>query len=754
MSKLRNLGSAVKNLRIDGVKRAIAMIRDYGMTEFMHKVSNRIRHGVIGSAVNNNMYGVQLISESFAKPSLEYKNYTVENSISFFTLCNAPNLRQISVLTQNASGKGTLVLEISKKDGTVLLRAQTAAVAHNDYTTFEFLPLLDTFEVPLYFTLTGEDGCGVLVNRKRSRFGFSVDGGGSIGCRLYMQNNAEYLHWLKNNTPSEEEYITQRASRFEYAPKISIVVPLYNTPENFLKQMIDSVIAQTYGNWELCLADGSTDAENLGEIVSSFGDERIIYRKLEENKGISGNTNEAIAMATGDYVALLDHDDLLVPHALYSYVQLINKDSDYEFIYSDEDKITEDGELRFNPFFKPDFAPDTLRSFNYITHFSVFKKTLLDEIGGFESACNGAQDFDIILRATECAKKVGHISDILYHWRISEGSTALSSSAKNYTIEAGCLAVRRSLERRGIKNATVNSCQYPNYYITRYGIPEPMPLISIIIPNKDEKDTLLACISSILEKTTYQNYEIIIVENNSVLKETFQCYERLKTDPRIRVIEWNHPFNYSALNNYAVSQANGGLLLFLNNDITVITPDWLEQMAMHALRPEIGEVGAKLYYPDNTIQHGGIVLKLGPVANHPYKFMNRFDIGYFGLLIASHNVSAVTAACAMMRKEVFHEVGGFDENFTVAYNDVDLSLKIREKGYDIIWTPFAELYHHESKTRGLETTPEKVARLDKETELWLSKWDAKYPYDPFYNVNLTNERLDYSVNPNKIEHID
>ena len=751
MSRLRNLGSTIKHLKVDSFRRAAAMIRDYGMDEFMHKVRTRIKYGAGASAVNNNMYGEQLVCESFVKDPAAHKNYVCESSASFSLAYGGANLGRLDILTQNPNGNGILALEISDKNGTVLLRAENADVAQDDYTAFSFLPLLETFGMQLRFTFTGKNGCGALVNRKKSRRVFSVDGGGSVGCKLYLQNNAKYLHWIVNNTPSEEEYEAQRARVFDYAPKISIIVPLFNTPEKFLREMIESVRAQTYSNWELCLADGSTVSKDLGEIVSSFRDERIRYQKLEENKGISGNTNAAIGMATGEYAALLDHDDLLIPHALYSYIELINKDRDYEFIYSDEDKITEKGELRFNPFFKPDFAPDTLHSYNYITHFSVFKKTLLDEIGWFRSECDGAQDYDIIMRATEKAKKVGHIQDILYHWRISAGSTALSSAAKSYTVDAGRLAVQSSYDRGGIKNAHANSCQYPNYYITRYDIPEPNPLISIIIPNKDERDTLRACISSITEKTTYPNYEIIVVENNSTEQETFLYYEELKADPRMRIVEWNHPFNYSALNNYAASRAKGELLLFLNNDITVITPDWLEQMAMHALRPEIGEVGAKLYYPDNTIQHGGIMLKIGPVANHPYKFMSRFEIGYFGQLIAVHNVSAVTAACAMVRADVFLEVGGFDEEFTVAYNDVDLSLKIRDKGYDVLWTPFAELYHHESKTRGLETTPEKAARLDQEAELWLSKWYKKYPYDPYYNINLTNERLDYSVNPNKID---
>ncbi len=749
MSKVRNLASTIKHLKGESFKRAAVMIRDYGWGEFFHKLGTRIKYGPGTAVVNNNMYGGELAGESFVKNPSEHKGYQAEERVSFTFTPSVPNIGRIELLTQNRAGGGALEITVSKGDA-VLLHAEVGGVAHDDYTAIDFLPICGVMGAALTVSLTCKNGCGVYVNRNKRRHGFSVDGGGSVGCRIYTVHNAEYLHWIANNTPTEKELNYQRARVFNYMPKISIVVPLYNTPEKFLRQMIESVQAQTYSNWDLCLADGSTSSKNLGEIAHSYEDARILYRKLEENKGISGNSNEAIRMATGDYVALLDHDDLLMPHALYSYVELVNIDRDYEFMYSDEDKITEDGKYRFNPFFKPDFAPDTLHTFNYITHFSVFKKTLLDKIGGFEDRFNGAQDFDIILRATEKAKKIGHISDILYHWRISEGSTALASSAKSYTVEAGRSAVEAAYQRLGIKNAHVSSCQYPNYYITRYDLPDPKPLISIIIPNKDEKRTLENCITSITEKSTYPNYEIIIAENNSTEKEIFDYYAQLEQDSRIRIVRWDHPFNYSALNNYAASQAKGDLLLFLNNDISVISPDWLEQMAMHAMRPEIGQVGAKLYYPDNTIQHSGIVLKIGPVANHPHKFLSRFDIGYFGLLVAPHNVSSVTAACAMMRASVFREVGGFDETFTVAYNDVDLSLKVREKGYYILWTPFAELYHDESKTRGLETTPEKMERLDHETALWLSKWDKKYPYDPYYNINLTNEKLDYSVSPNKI----
>lgn len=752
MSKLANLRKVTKKLKGQKLKRMTAIIRDYGLSEFLRKVKQKMQ---FGDEITDIYQHVGLITnESFIKDAQNPAGYHPEKSVSFMTRPLSHNIGRVDILTQNPDGNGTLTMTIKNAKGEILREMTAADVKHNGYTVFTFLPILKAIQVPHYFTFTSDrEGCGVLVNRKKKRHGFSVEGGGCVACKIYMQKDAQYLYWMKNNDPTPEKLQAQRAHVFAFSPKISVLVPLYNTPERYLRDMIESVIAQTYANWELCLADGSTQ-DGLEEIISSYRDERIVYRRLEKNEGISGNSNEAIKMATGEYIALLDHDDLLMPQALYANVELLNRDRDYEFIYSDEDKLTEDGERRFDPFFKPDFSPDMLLAFNYITHFVVIKKSLLDEVGYFRKEFNGAQDYDLFLRLTEKAKKVGHISDILYHWRLSLGSTAYSSDAKSYTIEAGRSALEAAFLRRGLLGAHVANNTLDNYYITSYDIPQPHPLISIIIPNKDEKKTLKKCIDSILRKSTYDNFEIIIVENNSTGKEIFSYYETLKKNPKIRIVEWKHPFNYAALNNYAAAQAKGELLLFMNNDMSVISGDWMEQMAMHALRPEIGQVGAKLYYPDDTIQHGGIVLKIGPVAGHSHKHLSRYEVGSFARMILTHNVSAVTAACMMMRAAVFREVGGFDEQFIVALNDVDLSLKVRDQGYYIVWTPFAELYHYESKTRGYEETPEKKKRFKGEQEKWLAKWDKKYPYDPFYNRNLTNELEDYSINVEKIKHVD
>ncbi len=748
VTKIKNLSKVTKRLKRAKWSRVKTILRDYGIRELARRVGEKMKYGDAAVHLYERIYVVT--NEAYLRKGASTAAFRSEKIVSFQTAPGAPNIGRVDILTSNPThnGNAQLTLEIYKK-GSLLSRCTVGNVKDNDYTTFDFLPVLDVMYHPLDFVITSSlASCGVLVNRHKSKHGFSVQGGGSVACKVYTQLDALYVHWLKNNVPTKDALEQQRLQTFSFCPKISIIVPLYNTPETLLREMVSSVLAQTYSHFELCIADGSTDGADRAAILAQYGDERIKYQKLAENEGISGNSNRAIRMATGDYIALLDHDDMLAPHALYKNVALLNENSDYELIYSDEDKVTENGLRRFDPFFKPDFSPNMLYAFNYITHFTCIKKSLLDRIGYFDDRYNGAQDYDLFLRATEQAKKIGHIKDILYHWRIAETSTAFSSDTKSYTVAAGQAAIEASIRRRGL-SAAVSEGALPNYYTVSYALPTPQPMISIIIPNKDEKDTLKKCIDSIRTKSTYSNYEIIIVENNSEKQSTFAYYEQLKKDPRIRVICWNHPFNYSSLNNFAADQAKGELLLFLNNDMSVISADWLEQMAMHACRPDVGAVGAKLYYPDDTLQHGGIVLRIGGIAGHSHKGSGRDEVGAFARLTLVHDLSAVTAACLMTRKEVFASVGGFDEQFVVAFNDVDLCLKIREKGLFVLWTPFAELYHYESKTRGYEETPEKIARFEGEQAKWLHKWEKKYPVDPFYNPNLTHILQDYSIDPGK-----
>lgn len=582
------------------------------------------------------------------------------------------------------------------------------------------------------------------------------------GIRCLHENGWSYTwHKVKNklkhrqeytaltNTPlfTEEELEAQRTEVFPRSIKFSIVVPLYNTPEKFLHEMIRSVIDQTYADWELCMADGSDEAHgNVERICRQYmrKDLRIKYQRLEENLGISGNTNACLEMATGDYIGLFDHDDLLHPAALHEVMRAICE-QDADFIYTDENTFHEKPEDAFCPHFKPDYAPDTLRSYNYICHFTVFSRELLDEVGNFRREFDGSQDYDMVLRLTEKASKIVHIPEILYFWRAHSGSTAGDISAKPYTMDAARRALGEHLDRVGLVGEVEDS-SIPSTYRIKYTI-SGCPKVSIVIPNMDHADTLRTCISSILEKTTYENFEIVIIENNSRKEETFAYYDELKTDPRIQIVTWEGKFNYSAINNFGVREAaTGEYILLLNNDIEVITPDWLQEMLMFAQRSDVGAVGAMLYYPDDTIQHAGVILGIGGVAGHAHKNFPRGDFGYMSRATIAQDLSVVTAACVMLPRTVWDEVGGLDETFEVAFNDVDLCMRIRKAGYLIVWTPYAELYHYESKSRGAEDTPEKKKRFEGEVRRFQARWKSELAAgDPYYNPNLTLVREDFSV---------
>lgn len=532
---------------------------------------------------------------------------------------------------------------------------------------------------------------------------------------------------------------------FDKKIKFSVVVPLYNTPIKFLKQMIDSVMNQTYQNWQLCLADGSDNEHSyVGEYVTSINDSRICYKKLEKNMGIADNTNACIEMASGDFIALFDHDDLLHPSALYEMAKVIEENS-ADFIYTDE--VTFVGKPSnitiYN--FKPDFSPDTLRSYNYICHFTAFSKELIDAVGCFNREYDGSQDYDLILRLTEKAKNVVHIPKALYFWRSHKASVASDVSAKPYVVESAKRALTAHIERLGL-SGRVEDATVPTTYKIQYDIIGE-PLVSIIIPNKDHTDDLEKCLVSVYEKSTYKNFEVIVVENNSTEPETFEYYKLAKKKyNNLKVITWKSGFNYSAINNFAVEQSNGEYALLLNNDIEVITADWIEQMLMFAQRKDVGAVGAKLYYDDDTIQHAGVIVGLGGVAGHSHKGFARENPGYMARASIAQNLSACTAACLMIRKDVYNEVGGLDEGYAVAFNDIDFCMKIRKAGYLIAFTPFAEFYHYESKSRGDEDTPEKRARFNGEIFRFQERWGKELKAgDPYYNPNLTLDSEDFTL---------
>lgn len=554
-----------------------------------------------------------------------------------------------------------------------------------------------------------------------------------------------YEAWLARHKVDKRTLRRQKHAAFAQKPLISIVIPLYCTPLPYLKELLESVRRQSYENWQLCLADGSPDDKAKEFIEKHYGREkRIVYRKLEENGGISVNTNEAVALAAGEYLMLCDHDDTLEPDALYEIVKAIN-DTGADVLYTDEDKVSMDGRHYFDPNFKPDFNLFRLRENNYICHNFVVKKSLTDETGLLRSEFDGAQDFDFILRCCEKAQKITHIPKVLYHWRCHMDSTAADPSSKAYAYEAGRKAVREHYQRLGI-DAKVEMTERPGWYRSHVKV-QGNPLISVIIPNKDHTDDLELCLFSMTRKSTYRNYEILIVENNSEKEETFEYYRKLPDRyPKARVLTWEKEFNYSAINNFAAKEAKGEYLLFLNNDVEILTPDWMEEMLQNCQQENVAAVGAKLYYPDDTIQHAGVVLGLGGIAGHIMCRASKEDPGYFGRMISVQEISAVTAACMMVKKSDFDAVGGLDETFQVAFNDIDLCMKFRAAGKKIIFTPYAELYHYESKSRGLEDTPEKQFRFDKEVKRFQEKWAQQLEMgDPYYSPNLSVTEGDCSL---------
>ena len=555
--------------------------------------------------------------------------------------------------------------------------------------------------------------------------------------------------------PDEERARKEREQVFERMVKISILVPLWNTPENFLREMIESVTAQTYQNWELCLADGSDgDHAYVETIVREYqekdGRGRILYKKLEKNEGIAGNTNRCLAMATGEYIGLFDHDDILHPSALYEYVKVINeKNADY--IYCDETTF-KSGDINkmLTMHFKPDYAIDNLRANNYICHFSVFARQLLDGTELFRTKFDGSQDHDMILRLTDRAKNVVHVPKLLYYWRSHPGSVASDINAKPYAIQSAKDAVADHLKRHGYEHFQITSTRaFETIFKIRYQIIGD-PKISIVIANKDHLEDLKRCITSIREKSTYENYEIIVVENGSETKEIFDYYDKLKDDPQIKVVTYTEKgsFNYSKVNNFGVKETSGDYILLLNNDTQVITVNWMEELLMYAQREDVGAVGAKLYYGNKTIQHAGVVLQLGAhrTAGHSHYGQHRDNLGYMGRLCYAQDVSAVTGACLLVKKKLFEEVGGLDESFAISLNDVDFCLKLREKGLLNVFTPFAELYHFESVSRGLDDQGEKAARYNDESERFREKWkEVLEKGDPYYNPNFSLDRSDFAL---------
>lgn len=560
-----------------------------------------------------------------------------------------------------------------------------------------------------------------------------------------QEKTVGYDRWIERFDYDDEHdrpSLTRRVAALPSKPLISVLMPVCETPPDRLDEAIRSVLAQVYGDWELCIANDGSKSRHIRQQLDRWAAKerriRVVHRAGSGQ--ISRATSDAFALATGRWIAMLDHDDVLAPNALAEIAFAVAGRPDAALIYSDEDRIDEKGR-RFDPHFKPDHSPELLRSMNYFNHLTVCRADLVRAVGGWRPGFEGAQDYDLVLRIVErvAPGQIVHVPKVLYHRRSTSGSTALAGSGKDHACRNGLRALEDHLSRTAPDARALRIPGLP-FYRVRHAIRQPAPLVTLIIPTRDRADLLRVAVDSILERTTYRPFEIIVVDNNSEQAETFAYFDEIGSHPNLRVVRHPHPFNYSAINNEAVRHARGEIIGLVNNDVEVINPDWLEEMVSWAQLDRVGCVGAKLYYPDDTIQHAGVILGLGGVAGHSHRHLPRGENGYFARARVLQNLSAVTGACLLVRRSVYDEVGGLDEvRFKVAFNDVDFCLRVRAAGYDNVWTPFAELYHHESPSRGADDTPEKKARFESEIAAMKERWAAELAADPFYSPSLSRQ---------------
>ncbi|HEY6237247.1 MAG TPA: glycosyltransferase family 2 protein [Candidatus Elarobacter sp.] len=556
-----------------------------------------------------------------------------------------------------------------------------------------------------------------------------------------------YDRWISRNglRPGDVQVIADTVAVLPRSPVISVLVPVFDPPERYLREALDSVLAQLYPHWELCVADDASTLPHVRRVLAEYAarDPRVKLALRDENGHIAAASNSALALATGEYVALLDHDDVLARDALFHVALAVNRDPDADFLYSDEDKIDEDGH-RSEPYFKPDWAPDSLLARMYTGHLAAFRRALVTELGGFRTGFEGSQDYDLVLRLTERTERIRHIPRVLYHWRIHPASTASSAASKGYAYEAGRRALEAALARRG-EPGRVEQLAQPGTYAVRYALQRPEK-ISIVMPTRDHGDDVERALASVFAAPAYPDFEVVLVDNGSTDPASLATFARWSAaEPRVRVLRYDVPFNFAAINNYAARNSGGTYLLFLNNDVEVVTKDWLEAMVEQAQRPSIGAVGPKLLYPDGTIQHAGVVTGIGGIAGHVHKYADGGTGGYFNILRTVNNYSALTGACLMLRREVFERAGGFDEALGVAFNDVDLCLKIGALGLRNVYLPHVVLVHDESKSRGYEDTADKQARYSREAGIMQERWHCASRNDPYYNPHLTLEAEDFSL---------
>ncbi len=563
------------------------------------------------------------------------------------------------------------------------------------------------------------------------------------------EHDSPYDRWLRahRTRPSDLQRMRDMLPVLTRTPLFSVIVPVYDAPEAFLREALDSVLVQVYPHWELCIADDASRAPHVRRVLEEYAarDDRVKVAFRATNGHISAASNTALELAGGEFVALLDHDDVLAPEALFENAVVVNRRPDVDIVYSDEDKIDEHGHRR-EPYFKPDWSPDSLLARNYVSHLGVYRRSLVEAVGGFRPGFEGSQDYDLLLRASERTDRIEHIPRPLYHWRVHAGSTATDRGQKNYAHEAAVRALAEALERRGEPGRVEESPAAPGLYTVRYALARPRR-VSLIVPTRDHGEDVDLCLRSVFERSTYRDIEVVLLDNGSRDPASLRVFGAwLEREPeRLKLIAHDVPFNFSEINNFAVARSTGEYLVFLNNDTEVITPDWIEAMMEQAQRPSVGAVGAKLLYDDGTIQHAGVIVGLGGVAGHSHKHLTGDDPGYFFTPQTVNNFSAVTAACLMVRREVYDEVGGLDERLRIAFNDVDFCLKIRAAGYYNVYLPHVELYHHESKSRGAEDTPEKAERFLREQQFMHERWQTAERSDPFYNRNLTLEAENYAI---------
>ncbi|MGH8501275.1 MAG: glycosyltransferase [Gammaproteobacteria bacterium] len=570
--------------------------------------------------------------------------------------------------------------------------------------------------------------------------------------KLMDSNDGEYRDWIARydtlNEP-DRDAIKQHIERLAHVPLISVIMPVFNTPERFLREAIESVTGQLYEHWELCIADDCSTEPHVSKVIREYQqrDHRIKSVFRECNGNISASSNSALELASGEFIALMDHDDVIPAHALYMVAVAINRNPGADVIYSDEDKVDGNGR-RYRPYFKSDWNPDLFYAQNMVNHLGVYRTSLVEAVSGFREGFEGSQDYDLMLRILERTSpdRIVHVPHVLYHWRTASSLNSFSRKELPRALSSAQRALQAHFDRIGVEAAVQPAPGASHYQRVKRPVRSPTPLVSIIIPTRDKVDLLRQCVEGLLTRTHYTAFEVIIVDNDSVEPKTLAYLRAIQSDPRVRVLAYDEEFNYSAINNFAIRQAKGELVCLLNNDIVVINEEWLSELVSHAVRPEVGAAGAMLYYPDDTIQHAGIVVGVGGVAGHSHKLFRRGDPGYFGRLSLAHNVSGVTGACLLARRAVLDECGGLDaENLKVAFNDVDLCLKLRERGYLIVWTPHAELYHLESASRGSDNVPETVDRFNRE-QVWMKqRWGESLANDPYYNPNLTLEKSDFSL---------